>query len=161
MLRAPLTALALVAGCGGASRPVEKPAPPVRGAPTAADAQAIRDVLAEFMAAIQAKSGERLTALVTDPQILFTSPGEKFDGRGAGGFPRFVEFVTTTPDSIEERFKNVVITQDGAVAWAMFDYEFVANGKVSNYGIETWQLYRRDGKWRAFSVVWTQNEPPK
>ena len=32
---------------------------------------------------------------------------------------------------------------------------------LSNYGVEHWQLRKTDGRWKIFSVVWTQYEPPK
>jgi hypothetical protein len=106
-------------------------------------------------------------------RILFTSPGDQahvdaarrfdpnFDGVGVGGFASFAKLVTTSPGRIEERFSNVEITQDGPVAWVMFDYEFVTDDKVDNYGVEHWQLHKTDGRWKIFSVVWTHNEPAR
>lgn len=157
-----ILSLGLVAGCGAPRRAAAPaPAAPSSRAATADDERAIRAVLAEFMAAIEAKSAERLGALVMDPHILFTSPGPTFTGVSTGGFPGFLQFVTTTPDRIAERFRNVEITQDGDLAWALFDYEFVANDAVANYGVEAWQMLKRDGRWRIFSVVWTQNYPAR
>jgi hypothetical protein len=108
-------------------------------------------------------------------QILFESPikpeqfGEfrskhdpKFDGIRGGGYPRFARFVGESRDQLEEKFYNVKITQDGNVAWVMFDYEFLVSGKTENFGIETWQMIKLPGdQWKIASVVWTMNRPPK
>jgi hypothetical protein len=63
---------------------------------------------------------------------------------------------------IQEKFYNVKITQDGHVAWVVFDFEFLNDNVVSNYGVEAWQMYKTDGKWKILSVVWTnRGAPPK
>jgi len=148
-----------------------RPAAQPRRVSSPDDLKAIRTVVDQFMAAIVHKSGKELAALVLNSRILFTSPGDQaqidavrrfdpgFDGVGFGGFGEFARFVATTPDAIEERFHEVAITQDGPVAWVTFDYEFVANGKIQNYGVESWQLHKADGRWKIFSVVWTQHAP--
>ena len=67
-----------------------------------------------------------------------------------------MQFIATTKEPIEEKFYNIKITQDGHVAWVMFDFEFLSGGKVENYGVETWQMVKAiDDKWKIFSVVWS------
>lgn len=140
---------------------------------TPEDLAAIRKVLDDFMSAIASKDGKLLSTLILNSRILFTSPGDQtsvdsarkldvnFDGIGVGGFGQFSRYISTTPDKIRETFQNVEIAQDGPFAWVVFDYEFFANDKVGNYGVEHWQLRKTDGRWKIFSVVWTQHEPPK
>jgi len=36
-----------------------------------------------------------------------------------------------------------------------FNYDFVVNDKVTNSGIEHWQVCKIDGQWKILSVVWT------
>ncbi|MEY4729564.1 MAG: hypothetical protein RL020_722 [Pseudomonadota bacterium] len=132
------------------------------------DIQAIKQVIEDFRLAIINKDGKKLSTLVLNSRILFTSPGDQkavekirekdinFDGVGIGGFYNFSNFISTAPDKIEEKFYNVDITQDGILAWVMFDYEFYENDKVSNYGVEHWQMRKIDGKWKIFSVIWSQ-----
>ena len=151
----------------------DEPPRPSRRVSTPEDVAAIRDVLDRFMAAIRAKDGKALSALVLNDRILFNSPGDQarvdairqhdthFDGLGAPGFREFAQFVATSKAPIEERFWNVQIVQDAHLAWAVFDYEFLEAGKVQNYGVEAWQLRKTDGKWKIFSVVWSQHEPGK
>jgi hypothetical protein len=140
---------------------------------TPTDVAAIRKVTDDFMSAIANKNGKQLSTLVLHSRILFTSPGDQaqvdsvraidsnFDGVGVGGFGQFAEFITTTKETVSEKFYNIEITQDGPVAWVMFDYEFYVGGKVTNYGVEHWQLRKTDGKWKIFSVVWSRHVPGK
>jgi ketosteroid isomerase-like protein len=140
---------------------------------TPADIAAIRKVVDDFKTAITGKNGKQLSSLVLHSRILFTSPGDQaqvdserafdsnFDGVGVSGFGQFAKFITTAKEAIEEKFYNVEITQDGPVAWVMFDYEFYVDGKMTNYGVEHWQLRKTDGKWKIFSVVWTRHVPGK
>jgi hypothetical protein len=137
------------------------------------DIQAIKQVIEDFRLAIINKDGKKLSTLVLNSRILFTSPGDQkavdkirekdvhFDGVGVGGFYNFSNFVSTATDKIEEKFYNVEITQDGVLAWVMFDYEFYENEKLSNYGVENWQMRKIDGKWKIFSVIWSQYLPEK
>jgi len=174
MLRLRVFLSALLACAALLSPPADAEAPkPSRRVSTPEDLAAIRDVLDRFMAAVENKNGKELSALVLHSRILFTSPRDQtgvdavraydanFDGVGAGGFGDFARFVSTTKDAIEERFTNVEMVQDGPVAWVFFDYEFLENGKVENYGVEVWQLRKTDGKWKIFSVVWTSHAPAR
>jgi hypothetical protein len=80
----------------------------------------------------------------------------------AGGYAEFARFIGSSKGAVEEKFYNVKITQDGNVAWVMFDYEFLVDGKAQNYGVETWQMMKvADDKWKIASVMWTMNHPPK
>jgi hypothetical protein len=36
-----------------------------------------------------------------------------------------------------------------------FNYDFIVNDKVTNSGIEHWQMCKIDAQWRILSVVWT------
>jgi len=145
--------------------------PGLRRISTPEDVAAIGKVLSDFMSAIADKNGKRLSQLILHSRILFTSPGDQarvdsarefdvhFDGIGVGGFAQFSRYISTTPDKIGETVRNVQIVQDGHLAWVLFDYEFHVNDKLSNYGVEAWQMRKIDGAWKIFSVVWTQHEP--
>jgi alkyl sulfatase BDS1-like metallo-beta-lactamase superfamily hydrolase len=72
----------------------------------------------------------------------------------AGGYAEFGRFIGSSKGAVEEKFYNVKITQDGNVAWVMFDYEFLVDGKAQNYGVETWQMMKiADDKWKIASVM--------
>ena len=142
---------------------------------TPEDRRAIEQVVADFQKALKTKDMLLLHSLMLTGDIPFSSPAspeavrnirEKFDptanGLRAGGFYSFANFIREAKVPVEERFYNIKITQDKHVAWVMFDYEFVADGKVSNYGIETWQMMQNlEGKWKIASVWWSTNLMPE
>jgi ketosteroid isomerase-like protein len=142
---------------------------------TPQDTQAINKVIDDFKAGIKTKNVKLLSSLLLNSNILFDAPGsprdmafahEKYDttydGLRAGGYAEFARFIETSKGAVEERFYNVKITQDTNVAWVMFDYEFLVDGKAQNYGVETWRMMKvADDKWKIASVMWTTNRPPK
>jgi ketosteroid isomerase-like protein len=147
-------------------------AAPAKPVSTPEDVAAITAVTEQFQAALKAKDVKALSSLLLHSNILWTSPASdkqaakmraetdvNFDGVNAGGYSGFAQFVKNAKLPIEERFYNVKITQDADLAWVMFDYEFVGDGKVENYGIETWQMVKRGGQWKIFSVVWSTHFP--
>lgn len=139
------------------------------------DTQAINKVIEDFQVPLKTKNTRLLSILVLNSNILFDAPGtprdvafgrEKYDttydGLRAGGYHSFTRFIEDAKESVEEKFHNVKITQDGNVAWVMFDYEFLMDGKAQNYGVEMWQMMKvADDKWKIASVMWTMNRPPK
>lgn len=142
-----------------------------RHASTPEDQREIAQVVADFQTALKTRNFRQLSSLMLNADIPWVSPvspegirkmretvNPNADGLRAGGFHDFVRFVRESKVPVEERFYNVKVTQDKHVAWVMFDYEFVEDGKVWNYGIETWQMMKNvDGKWKIASVWWTTN----
>ncbi|MBV7536650.1 nuclear transport factor 2 family protein [Duganella sp. sic0402] len=147
-------------------------AAPPKPVSTPEDVAAITAVTEQFQAALKAKDVKALSSLMLNSNILWSSPASdkqvaklraehdpNFDGVRAGGYNDFAWFIKNAKKDIEERFYNIKITQDGDLAWVMFDYEFVGDGKVENYGVETWQMVKRGGQWKIFSVVWSTHFP--
>jgi hypothetical protein len=177
MLRIALVTLMLLSlFAGGAAEAADvQPAYIGKHQVTAQDTKLINKVIDDFQIAIKTKDRNLLTSLVVNPNILFESPMKPedittyrakrdpaFDGLKSGGYQRFASFISEAPETLEEKFYNVKITQDGNVAWVMFDYEFVVAGKSENYGIETWQMIKLPGdQWKIASVMWTTNRLPK
>jgi ketosteroid isomerase-like protein len=157
-----------------AQMPAEVPAYIGRHATTVEDQRAIQQVVTDFQAALRTKDIRLLSSLMLNTDIPFSSPASpqavkkmraaydpNANGLRAGGFHDFARFVRESKVPVEERFYNVKITQDKHIAWVMFDYEFVEDGKVWNYGIETWQMMQNlDGKWKIASVWWSTNLMP-
>lgn len=139
------------------------------------DTDAILQVTKDFQSALLGKDAKRLSSLFLNSQILFTSPASparvkqrrqagdaSFDGINAAGAAGFVAFIATSSAAIEEKFYNIRITQDGHLAWVMFDFEFLEGKQVTNHGLETWQMLKTDdGTWKIFSVVWSSHGAPK
>jgi hypothetical protein len=131
------------------------------------DLAKIRGVLEEFRQDIIRKDGYAITKLLLNSNVLFhhTSTQKEidsarkrnaqFDGIGPSELDGFVEFLATSKDKLEEKFQNIEIRQDGPLGLATFNYDFVINDKVSNSGIEHWQVCKLDGQWKILSVTWT------
>jgi hypothetical protein len=131
------------------------------------DLMKIRGVLEEFRQDIIHKDGYALTKLLLNPNVLFhhTNTQEEvdsarklnaqFDGIGPSQLDGFVKFLATSKDKLEEKFQNIEIRQDGPLGLATFNYDFVINDKVTNSGIEHWQVCKIDGQWKILSVTWT------
>jgi hypothetical protein len=53
-------------------------------------------------------------------------------------------------------------TRDGHLTWAGFDFEFLQDGKVTNYGLETWVPLKNQGdKSKILSNIWSSHGAPK
>ena len=151
--------------------PAAVPAYIGRHTSTPEDQREIAQVVADFQAALKTKNIRQLASLMLNADIPWVSPpppeairkmretvNPTDDGLRAGGFRDFMRFVRESKVPVEERFYNVKITQDKHVAWVMFDYEFVEDGKAWNYGIETWQMMKNiEGKWKIANVWWSTN----
>ena len=131
------------------------------------DITRIRGLLDEFRQDVIRKDGYALTKLVLNPDVLFhhTNTQEEidsarkynaqFDGIGPSQLDGFAKLLATSKDKLEERFRNIEIRQDGPLGLATFNYDFVVNDKVTNSGLEVWQLRKIDGQWKILSVAWT------
>jgi hypothetical protein len=131
------------------------------------DLTKIRSVLEEFRQDIIHKDGYAITKLMLNPNVLFHEIDDQkevdsarkinaqFDGIGPSHLDGFVSFLSTSKDKLEEKFRNVEIRQDGPLGLATFNYDFVVNDKVTNSGLEVWQLRKIDGQWKILSVTWT------
>ena len=131
------------------------------------DLTKIRGVLEEFRQDIIRKDGYAITKLVLNHNVLFhhTNTQEEidsarklnaqFDGIGPSQLDGLVEFLATSKDKLEEKFQNVEIRQDGPLGLVTFNYDFVINDRVTNSGVEHWQVCKVDGQWKILSVTWT------
>jgi len=131
------------------------------------DLMKIRSVLEEFRQDIIHKDGYALTKLVLNPNVLFHSLNQEdvdsarkynaqFDGIDPSALDGFAKYLSTSKDKLEEKYHKMEIRQDGDLGLATFNYEFLVNDKVTNSGVEHWQLYKIDGVWKILSVVWTK-----
>ncbi|MDB5793103.1 MAG: hypothetical protein JWQ80_3127 [Massilia sp.] len=168
IIHAVLSALLIGAAPAGAA---DVPAHVGRHTTTPEDQREIRQVVADFQAALKTRDIRLLASLMLNADIEFVSPPSpealrkirethdpNANGLRAGGFRDFARFIRESKVPVEERFYNLKITQDKHVAWVMFDYEFVEDGKVWNHGIETWQMLKNvEGKWKIGNVWWSTN----
>ena len=131
------------------------------------DLTKIRSVLEEFRQDIIHKDGYAITKLMLNPNVLFHTIDDQkkvdsarksnaqFDGIGPSALDGFASFLSTSKDKLEEKFHNLEIRQDGPLGLATFNYDFFINDKVTNSGVEVWQLRKIDGQWKILSLTWT------
>jgi hypothetical protein len=131
------------------------------------DLAKIRSVLEEFRQDIIHKDGYALTKLVLNPHVLFNEFDDQkevdsarkynaqFDGIGPSHLDGAAKFFSTSKDKLQEKFRNIEIRQDGPLGLVTFNYYFVINDKVTNSGVEHWQVRKIDGQWKILSVTWT------
>ena len=135
------------------------------------DLAKIGSVVEEFRTDIIHKDGNALTKLMLNPDVLFhhinnqeevdgaRKQSAQFDGVGPSQLDGFVKLLATSKDKLEEKFYNIEIRQDGDLGLVTFNYDFVINDKVTNSGVEHWQVCKIDGQWKILSVTWTRYVP--
>lgn len=74
-------------------------------------------------------------------------------------FIALIDSVLASPTVEEERIANLKVDTDGEIATASFDYAYLSDGKLSNWGKEQWLLVRTEQGWKIFSVVYTIRDP--
>ncbi len=131
-----------------------------------AEAQ-IEQVVEQFQAAIIAHDKTALEGMfVADGGTWFEVLGEKAYQQAkekkhgmsrvhADDFHRFAAFVGGSKQQVEEKFSNVRIQTDGAIASVYFDFSFMMDGKVSNVGSETWQLVNTGEGWKISAMAYS------
>lgn len=161
-MRTLLASLALAASCCCA---------PVHAADNAheADDAAIRQVVQQFQAALQSHDGKTLGSLFLPNHdswlsVLDDASYAKAKARNPATpkvmrstWREFANFVQRAPKPVEERFYNVRIETNGAVASVYFDFDFLIDGKVGNRGSETWQMVRAEDGWKISSMLYSND----
>lgn len=144
-------------------------ATPARAADTGhdADVAAIRQVVQQFQSAIVAHDGKTLGNLFlpehdswlsvfdtpTWNKAKATNPAARKVIRST--WQKFADYVQTSTGPVEERFYDVRIDTNGAVASVYFNFDFLSNGKVSNRGSESWQMVQTEDGWKISSMLYS------
>ena len=140
-------------------------------AATPPDAQAqIEQVVATFQTALVAKDkaaledlfmpegGAWFEVLGDDAYRQLSAKHPQMPRFHADNYKHFIAFVTGSKDRVEERFSNVRIATDGAIASVYFDFVFLVDGKANNRGHEAWQLVNTGKGWKISAMAYS-SEP--
>jgi len=142
-------------------------ASPARATDRSADVNAINAVVEQFKAAIIAHDGNTLGKLfVQDHDSWLSVVDEATWAQARAGNPQarkvapsswkqFAGFIQRASKPVEERFYNVRIDTNGAVASVWFDFDFLIDGKVTNRGSESWQMVRAEDGWKISSMLYS------
>ncbi|MFI4958886.1 MAG: nuclear transport factor 2 family protein [Lysobacterales bacterium] len=141
--------------------------------PTASDARGqIEQVIARFQSTIVKKDKAGLSSLFLPANDSWIAVPTEATYRVVhakhpkarrfmpGSYTEFVDFICTGSERMEEKFSNVKIDTDGAVASVYFDFVFLANGEQQNRGSETWQLINTGSGWKINALVYSINLDP-
>ena len=90
---------------------------------------------------------QRLKA--TQPGVAKLKPGTYQD---------FANFLGASQQRLEEKFLNVRIHTDGAVASVYFDFVFLVDDKETNRGNETWQLVNTGDGWKINALIYSTDQ---
>ena len=133
----------------------------------AADVTAIHTVVEQFKAAIIAHDGKTLGNLFVQDHDSWLSVADETKWakvRAANpqarkvvpsSWKEFATFIQNAKRPIEERFYNVRIETNGAVASVWFDFDFLIGGKVTNRGSESWQMVHAEDGWKISSMLYS------
>lgn len=135
-----------------------------------ADIAAINAVVNQFKAAIIARDGKTLGSLflqdhdswlsVADDAVWAKVKARHPNARKVqpSSWKKFAEFIQNADKPVEERFYNVRIDTNGAVASVWFDFDFLEDGKVTNRGSESWQMVRAEDGWKISSMLYSMGD---
>lgn len=133
----------------------------------AADRVAIERVVQQFQDAIKAHDGKALESLFLQDHnswlsVLDTPTWVEMQKRSPdakkyreSGWREFAAMVAKDKKPLEERFYNVRIETNGALASVYFDFDFVSDGQVTNRGAESWQMLRAEDGWKISSMLFS------
>lgn len=137
-----------------------------------ADANAIMQVANQFRNAIQEKDEQAFLGLFLHGDVTWQSamsdalyerskinkPSVTRVTHEPGRSPAsFIQSIVRRAARDEERFRNIRIDTDGAVASVAFDFTFLRDHEVINSGREYWLLVKTDTGWKIASVVWSDS----
>jgi len=73
----------------------------------------------------------------------------------------FLKMIVSIPknQNFEERLLSYKIQIDGAMAHVWTPYEFYFNGKLSHSGVNSFQLFNDNGKWKITYCIDTRKRP--
>jgi len=132
-----------------------------------ADVAAIRQVVQQFQSAIVAHDGKALGTLFVPEggawlSVLDDATYAAAKARNPAAprmmpstWQKFADMIQHGTRPVEERFYDVRIETNGTVGSVWFDFDFLADGKVTNRGSETWQLVRTGDGWKIQAMLYS------
>jgi hypothetical protein len=162
----------LLARTSLAQSAVTKDAVPVPTSNVAADTVDVEHVIDAYHAAVTAHDGARLASLFL-PQggmwlnVLSDEAFAIAKSRNpaalkvrVGNYVDFAKQVSTTKATFNPTHTHLQQNTDGTIASVYFDFVFLADGKETNRGSETWALVKGSDGWRIAGMTYSST-PPK
>ena len=131
------------------------------------DKRKIEMILQDFMECIESKNQEKMYSFFHDEPVTWIAVNKEATQKiRLQNDPSLLNyqrsdyktwFQSVMQNSMkQERFKNIEIVEDGAVASVSFDYSFWVNQKKGNWGKELWHLIKVGNDWKIVSVIFSK-----
>jgi hypothetical protein len=134
-----------------------------------ADTIDVQHVLDAYHAAVFAHDGVRLASLFL-PQgstwinVLSDNAYVRVKAKSPNAtrvristYTDFAKLVSSSKANFDPTHTNMTIHSDGTVASVYFDFIFLADGKETNRGSETWVLVKSNDGWRIANITYSSN----
>ncbi|SKB75454.1 3-methyl-2-oxobutanoate hydroxymethyltransferase [Maribacter arcticus] len=122
----------------------------------------VKQNIIEFFDAFHAKDSIAMKKTVY-PSILLQTIGVNNEGKSVlktENFNDLVKSIISIPDStnFQERIKSYSIQTDGNMANAWTPYEFWINNEFHHCGVNSFQLFREENKWKIIYLIDTRRK---
>lgn len=128
---------------------------------TKEDEAAIRKVVDSFFECVAKKDKETFLSLFANQEISWVGAGSI--GKMVSSPSDFMDQLKAGGGEYGEDLHNLSIWNDEFIAVVTFDYGFITNGKVTNWGKESWMLIKENSQWKItsfnFSVIMSFKQP--
>jgi hypothetical protein len=78
-----------------------------------------------------------------------------------GNYTDFAKLVSTSKVNFNPTHTHLQQNSDGTIASVYFDFVFLADGKETNRGSETWVLVKGTDGWRIAAITYSSNPPTR
>lgn len=131
----------------------------------------IENLLTQFQDAITSKDSTSFNKLFFDEDVKFIGiMSEKteasikkkyhdFQGVSVGKSRKFISQICNSPKNHEENFYSPVIKTDGIIATVSFDYTYLVDKKMIQWGQEIWNLVYTENNWLITGVTFSIHFP--
>lgn len=120
----------------------------------------VREAVEAFFKAFHARDTVAMKGIIA-PELVLHTVTEKASGISLSVEPRaeFLKSIASTPKSIryEEKLLSWNIQVDGKLAHVWTPYEFYINGNLVHTGVNSFQLYWKNGSWKIIYCADTRN----
>lgn len=123
---------------------------------------AVEETIQQFFEAFHQQDSVALGE-IAHPSITMQSIAEGKEGNtklSTEEYQNFVKAIVSIPEGtkFEEKLHSFEISVNGPLASAVTPYSFFVNDTLSHCGVNSFQLYKQEGKWKIIYIVDTRKK---